>query len=396
MTDHDDRTFMGRRTALMTVTGLAMGGALPFVATAAPAPRTPRGAEPPATLAGGMELFRAAAAPSTPTGVVVTRTGRTFVFMPRFDDKVPYTVGEVASDGSVRPYPDAERNVPDGTRAAERLIHVPNGVADGRDRLWLLDAGLMASSGAPVAGGAKLVCIDLATDRIVRTIPLAPAIEPTSSLNDLRLDADARRAFISDQGQTGEGAIVAVDLISGRVVRRLAQHFSTASADGIVKIVEGRQVLLRRPDGSTGAVKGGANGIAISPDGKRLFYAPLIGRHLYGIDTAALLDPAVDDAALGAMVEDLGEKGLTGGLLCDPQARVLLALQEHNAIGRRNHDGSIEIVASDPRLIWADTMWIDQDWLYISAAQANRRPEYNNGVDQQRTPYAILRTRLPS
>lgn len=394
MTDHLD-TSIARRTALLGITGLAAAGPLVSTAIAAPADRASRGATPPATPAGHMELFRAADAPSTPTGVVVTRTGRTFVFMPRFDDKLPYTVGEVAVDGSVRPYPDAARNIPDGARAAERLIHVPNGVVDGRNRLWLLDAGLMASSGAPVPGGAKLVCVDLATDRIVRTIPLAPAVEPTSSLNDLRLDADARRAFISDQGQTGEGAIVAVDLDSGRVVRRLAKHFSTASVDGIVKIVEGRQVMQRRPDGSTGAVKGGANGIAISPDGTRLFYAPLIGRHLYAIATAALLDATVDDATLAAMVEDLGEKGLTGGLLCDPQGRVLLALQEHNAIGRRNHDGSIEIIASDPRLIWADTMWIEGGWLYISAAQVNRRPEFNRGEDLQRPPYAILRVRLP-
>ncbi|MBB4155738.1 sugar lactone lactonase YvrE [Sphingomonas jinjuensis] len=394
MTDRND-PIIARRTALIGLSGLVAGTTLNSGTAAAQARRTPSGRTPPATPTGSMDLFRAAAAPSTPTGVVVTRSGRTFVFMPRFNDAVPYTVGEVAADGSVRPYPDAARNVPDGKHAADRLIHVPNGVVDGRERLWLLDAGLMASSGAPVPCGAKLVCVDLATDRVVRTIPLAPAVEPTSSLNDLRLDAEARRAFISDQGQVGDGAIVAVDLDNGRAVRRLAKHYSTASVDGIVKIVEGRQVMQRRRDGSTGAVKGGANGIAISPDGRRLFYAPLIGRHLYAVDTGALLDPTMDDAALAATVEDLGEKGLTGGLLCDPQGRVLLALQEHNAIGRRNHDGSVEIVASDPRLIWADTMWIEDDWLYISAAQVNRRPEFNRGDDLQRPPYAILRTRLP-
>ncbi len=395
MTDRIDPV-VARRTALMAITSLAVAGASTPTALAVQARPAGRGGTPPATPPGAMDLFRAADAPSTPTGVVVSRSGRTFVFMPRFDDKLPYTVGEVAVDGSVRPYPDAASNIPDGGRAVERLIHVPNGVIDARDRLWLLDAGLMASSGAPVPGGAKILCIDLATDRVVRTIPLAPAVEPTSSFNDLRLDADARRAFISDQGQTGEGAIVAVDLDSGRVVRRLARHHSTASVDGIVKIVEGRQVMQRRRNGSTAPVKGGANGIAISPDGTRLFYAPLIGRHLYAVDTAALLDPAIDDAALAAMVEDLGEKGLTGGLLCDPQGRVLLALQEHNAIGRRNHDGSVEIVATDPRLIWADTLWIEGGWLYISAAQVNRRPEYNRGTDMQQRPYAILRTRLTS
>jgi len=352
--------------------------------------------QPPAALVGTMELFRAARAPTTPTGVVVSREGRVFVFMPRFDDTTIYTVGEVARDGGVTPYPSAAINRPDVAHASEVLIHVPNGVVDAQNRLWMLDAGLMASSGVPVPGGAKLVCVDLATDRVVRRIPLAPGVVPTSSLNDLRIDAAARRCFITDQGQDGNGAVLAVDLETGRVVRRLAGHASTASVEGVVKIVEGHQVMTRRADGTTAPIKGGANGIALSPDGHRLYYAPLIGRHLYVIDTGALLDPRATDAQVAAQVEDYGEKGLTGGLLCDPQGRVLLALQEHNAIGRRNADGTVEIVASDPRLIWADTLWIDGGWLYISAAQANRRPEFNGGVDRQRSPYAILRTRLPT
>lgn len=352
--------------------------------------------QPPATPVGTMELFRAARALTTPTGVVVSRGGRVFVFMPRFDEKTLSTVGEVARDGGVTPYPSAAINRPDTARASEVLIHVPNGVVDAQDRLWMLDAGLMASSGIPVPGGAKLVCVDLATDRVVRRIPLAPGVVPTSSLNDLRIDAAARRCYITDQGQDGQGAVLAVDLETGRVVRRLSGHASTASVEGIVKIVEGRQVMTRRADGTTAPIKGGANGIALSPDGHRLYYAPLIGRHLYAIDTGALLDPHASDATVAAQVEDCGEKGLTGGLLCDPQGRVLLALQEHNAIGRRNADGTVEIVASDPRLIWADTLWIDDGWLYISAAQVNRRPEFNAGVDRQRPPYAILRTQLPA
>lgn len=389
------RTVKVDRRSVMTGSAAAAGIALAGVASAQTRSEAP-GGSPPATPVGRMELHVAARAPTTPTGVVVSRTGRVFVFMPRFDDKTVYTVGEVARDGNVTPYPSAAMNRPDAARAGENLFHVPNGVVDARNRLWMLDAGLMASNGVPVAGAAKLVCVDLTTDTVVRRIPLAPAVEPTSSLNDLRVNADARYAYVTDQGQDGQGALIAVDLTTGRTVRRLARHASTASVDGIVKIVEGRQVMIRRANGTTAAVKGGANGIALSPDGRRLYYAPLIGRHLYAIDTAILLDPQASDAAVAAKVENLGEKGLTGGLLCDPQGRVLLALQEHNAIGRRNDDGSVEIVASDPRLIWSDTLWIEGGWLYVSAAQVNRRAEFSGGVDRQQPPYAILRTRLPS
>ena len=118
-----------------------------------------------------------------------------------------------------------------------------------------------------------------------------------------------------------------------------------------------------------------------------------MSRRLYAVDPAALLDPALADAALP--VEDLGEKGLTGGLIADAKDRVYLALQEQNAIGRRDSDGTLSTIASDPRLIWTDTFWITPDrWLYVSAAQVNRRPEYNGGRNLSVPPYAILRMRI--
>jgi len=179
------------------------------------------------------------------------------------------------------------------------------------------------------------------------------------------------------------------------VVRRLAGHASTKSQEGLLKIVEDRAVVQRKGEGPPRPVQGGANGIAISPDGSRLYYAPLMSRRLYAVETAALLDPKVSDADLAAKVQDLGEKGMTGGLTTDSQDRIYLSLQEHNAVGRRRPDGTVEVLAADDRLIWADTFWITPDrWLYISSAQVNRRPEFNRGQDLQERPYAILRMRI--
>ncbi|AWN35905.1 SMP-30/gluconolactonase/LRE family protein [Methylobacterium radiodurans] len=346
---------------------------------------------------GALELAHLADAPSTPTGLAIARGGRVFVMMPRFTADVPVTVGEVMPDGSVRPYPDAESNRPDPKRPQASLFHVPNGVFDRDDTLWLLDAGLPEGKGAPVPGGAKLVQIDIGTNRIARVVPLDSGVSPTSSLNDLRVGRLNGRpvAYITDQGQDGKGAILAVDLTSGLVLRRLAEHASTQSQKGVVKFVERRPVMQTKGDGPPQSPKGGANGIALSPDGARLYYAPLMARHLYAVDTAALLDPGASDAMVAASVKDLGEKGLTGGLTTDSKDRVYLSLQEHNAVGRRDPDGRITVLAADDRLVWADTFWITPErWLYISAAQVNRRPEFNAGQDLQRPPYAILRVRI--
>ena len=105
--------------------------------------------------------------------------------------------------------------------------------------------------------------------------------------------------------------------------------------------------MERKGDARPKSPKGGANGIALSPDGTRLYYAPLMSRRLYAVDTAALLDPDIPEAAVAAAVRDLGEKGMTGGLTTDSQDRVYLSLQEHNAVGRRLPDGTVEVLAAD-------------------------------------------------
>lgn len=390
------RQFLAQ-TACVSALGFLPG---PALAEDSHSPRFDIGAAGEASAArpvGTMELAILADAPSTPTGLAISPSGRVFVMMPRFSSDVPFTLGEVAQDGSVTPFPDAAANAIDPKEPQRALFHVPNGVFDGQGHLWVLDAGLPDGKGPPVPGGAKLLRINIDTKQILRTIPLEPGVTPTSSLNDLRVDwAEGRaRAFVSDQGQDGEGAILAVDLDTGRVVRRLAGHASTQSQKGLAKFVEHRPVVLQPKSGPARPVQGGANGIALGPNGQRLYYAPLIGRRLYAVEAGALLDPEKSDADIAAMVEDLGEKGMTGGLAADAQDRVYLTLQEQNCVARRHPDGRIEVVASDPRLVWADTIVITtDDWLYVSAAQVNRRPEYNGGEDLQKPPYAILRVRI--
>jgi hypothetical protein len=122
-----------------------------------------------------------------PTGVTIAPSGRIFVNFPRWGDDVPFTVGELR-DGKVLPFPDAAINAADLAKPSASLISVQSVVADPVGRLWILDTGA-PSFGRPIPGGAKLVAVDLATNRIVKTLILPTGVVlSTTYLNDVRFD----------------------------------------------------------------------------------------------------------------------------------------------------------------------------------------------------------------
>src|SRR3546814_10692119 len=73
---------------------------------------------------------------------------------------------------------------------------------------------------------------------------------------------------------------------------------------------EGQQALITKgPGGKPKTLTVASDGIALSADGKTLYFCPLSSRHLYSVPTTLLRDPNVSEAQLAAAVQDLGEKG---------------------------------------------------------------------------------------
>ncbi|MBC7945986.1 MAG: hypothetical protein H7X91_12150 [Burkholderiales bacterium] len=122
-----------------------------------------------------------------PTGVTVAQNGRIFINFPRWGDPVPFTVAEII-DGKPVAYPDAEINKLDKARVAETFVSVQSVVVDPRNRLWALDTGSIELEPV-IPKGPKLVGIDLATNKIFKTITFPPdVVHLTSYLNDIRFD----------------------------------------------------------------------------------------------------------------------------------------------------------------------------------------------------------------
>lgn len=331
-----------------------------------------------------------------PTGVTVSSDGRVFVCFPRWGDPVPFTVAEVR-DGRAVPYPDADINRLTPSRAVDTFVSVQSVVVDPRNRLWALDTGSV-EFGPVVPRGAKLVCIDLATNQVVKSIHFPADVALRNSyLNDVRFDL--RRglegtAFITDSSAQGANGIVVVDLASGDSRRRLHDHPSTRAEPRFLPFVEGRELRRRPPGRSAQYLSIGADGLALGPGGRRLYYCPLASRRLYSVDTDALIDDSATDDAVAATVRDEGMKPASDGLESDAEGRVYVTAYELNSILRRLPDGTYETLAHDPRLLWPDTLSLAGDGsLYVIANQLHRQPDYTGGVDQRTKPYGLFRVK---
>jgi sugar lactone lactonase YvrE len=334
------------------------------------------------------------------TGVTVSHQGRIFINFPKWGDEVQFTVAELR-DGRPVAYPNQEFNQTQANDLAAALVSVQSVVVDPRDRLWILDTGSPMFQPTQY-GGPKLVCVDLATDQVIKTILFPQDVAlPTTYLNDVRFDL--RRgaegmAFITDSSDQGANGIIVVDLASGESWRQLHDHPSTKAEDwsSFLPVVEGRPFMERQPDGQTKPVKMGSDGIAISADGSRLFYCPLASCQLYSVASDALCDRSLDDAAVAATVINEGDTGSgSDGLESDAAGYIYATSYEHNAILRRGSGGEWETLVHDPHLLWPDTMSVAADgYLYVTANQLHRQAKYQKGKDLRQKPYSLFRIRI--
>lgn len=316
------------------------------------------------------------------TGVTVSEQGRLFVNFPRWTEDAPVSVAEVMKDGSLRPYPDAQwnawRNVRrDELDPADHWVCVQSVVADGRGSVWVVDPAAPAVDGL-VPGGPKLVRIDLATDRVAQVIRFGQDVAiPGSYLNDVRFSKDGKHAYLTDAGQ--RGALVVVDLASGKARRVLDGHPSTQQEKGVVVRTDGKP--LRYPDGRP--VLFAADSIALSSDGAWLYWKPLTGTTLYRMRTAALTGRGLAGEDVSSEVQSYGKVGPTDGLWIGRGTDILYVTSiEDNAIKARQLSqgpgGALRTVVQDPRLRWPDSFSQGPDGsLYVTTSRIQDSAFFN-------------------
>ncbi len=267
----------------------------------------------------------AAQTPKQLAGVTISNTGRIFINFPRWVDEPTPSVAEVAADGSLVPYPNAEINEWDlvpGESAASHLVCVQSVVADG-DTLWILDPASPMFA-AVVPGGAKLLKVSLTTNEVEHIYHFDDTAAPVQSyLNDVRIASGS--AFMSDSGL---GAIVVLNLTTGNVRRLLENHPSTKAEPGLDVIIGGREWKFSS-NHTTPQVH--TDGIAIDPKLEYVYYKALTGRTLYRVPVAALLD---ESTSPDSFVERVAVTEPTDGLEFDADGNLYLTSLQ----GQRNQN----------------------------------------------------------
>lgn len=273
-----------------------------------------------------------------PGNVAVSADGRVFVNVHPFAQAARFgaaTLLEVV-DGRLRPYPSP---------AAQAGFQGVFGMTvDRRQRLWLIEpAGLDHER-------TRLSAYDLATDRRVFEHVFEPGV--LRFAQDLRVTPDGRHVVLADTGffRFTKPALAVFEPSSGRLVTRLAAHPSAAPQDLVTRTPFGPH---RLGYGLVNFVVG-LDGIELSPDGRWVYYAAMNHARLYRVPFAALVDAAVDEARLAALVEDLGPKPLSDGITLDADGRVILTDIEHGGLVRREADGRLVTLVKDPKIAWAD------------------------------------------
>ncbi len=317
------------------------------------------------------------------TGVAVSRTGRVFVNFPNWSDHHSISVAEIVN-GQPVPFPNDEWNRP-GT-PKDHFVCVQSVDVDESDSLWILDpaAPMMKEI---VKGGPKLVKVDLVKNEVVQIIPFGEDVAPKKSyLNDVRIDTKTQTAFITDSGL---GAIVVVDLRTGKARRRLDNNPSTAPEKGFALQVNGKALL--GDNGKPPQIA--SDGIAFDHLNGYLYYHALTAATLYRIKVGDLMSKRLTNKQLDTKVEKITETPAPDGMIMGPDGRLYLTDLEHSAIQAWDpKENRLGTVVADGRLSWPDSLsWGPDGSLYVTASQIQTMPRFNGGKDTHSTPYHLFK-----
>ncbi len=318
-------------------------------------------------------------------GIAVSDDDRKFVLFPHNEGDRGTRIGELQADGTVRAFPNRAWNSwgPNDPGAANKFVRA-NSLRFGPDgNLWIVDTGTPKSDAAPVPHGPKLLAFDIRTNQLLKSIPLDQYVKKKSFVDDLRFHGDV--IYVTDAGAPG---LIVLNQKTGQG-RRLLDDDTTTTARRPM-LGEGKKMV--KPNGDDVALH--ADQMEVSPDGKYYYFQTAAGP-LYRVETKLLDDPNVKSADLAKQVKYFFNSPTCGGTTIDAAGNLYVCDANQKRILKVTPDAQSSVLVQDPRLIWADALWIDHAGnLWIPVPQMNRTAGFQKGVQTVAFPVQLFKMPL--
>lgn len=295
-------------------------------------------------------------------GIHFDKQGTAFVSTPRLvSAAAPATLSILdtrATSGPARltAFPSREGNAVNA--APEQNLRNVLGFYVDRENgwLWALDMGFVAGEAEAPAGSQKVLVLDLTSGRTIKRIGLDGVADRKGSfLNDIVVDERRRVAYISDSGSrsapNNKVGLIVVDFATGNARRVLDRHASLQVEAGVKVVAHGADVWPGNP------LLIGINGIALSPDGRTLYWTVTTGTHAHAVPTEILRNTAATDEQIAAKIQDLGSVGgNTDGIVTDAVGNLYITDVTRNGIVKFDPKSrAMSLLAADEGVRWPDT-----------------------------------------
>ena len=312
------------------------------------------------------------------TNAAVSAEGRLFGNFPRWSDVPTPSVGEATADSKFKPFPGGAWNEwRPGLPSGDRFVCTHGLYADRVYNLWVIDDA-SPHHGPMIEGGAKLVQIDLATNRVSRVYALGKDLAPPGAvLSHMRVDA--RFLYVTD---SGFGVIVVIDRQTGRGHRVLEGAPCSRADRTITPMIHGKPLM--HPDGRVPVIN--LSHLELSSDGAWMYFTPLFGPTLWRVETKYLHDTSLSSAAVAAHVEAVVRIPPVTGITADAAGNLYLSALTEDGVLKMGADRRLQTLIRDDWISGPNEGSIGPDGFYYFP---------NSQAPRVNRPYEVFRIKLP-
>lgn len=328
------------------------------------------------------------------SGIAVSSDNRVFLGFPRHaDNHKEFALAELI-DGQPVPFPSKEYTYPSERPYTQWLVSPHGMYMDKNDVLWVLDDGKRAGQKEIPEGAAKVVAIDINSKKIMQTLVIPKSVLSNDShYNDLRVDlvhGKKGTIYIANSGFGERYSLVVFDVATGNCREVLLNHHATSPELNFMGFLEGKPHVYDFEKQTFPS--GGVDGIALSPDSKKLYWTTITGRNLYSIATDLLSDFKASYQQIAEAVKNEGQHPACDGLTEDEYGTIYFGAFEQQSIIQRFPDGSYKLLAHDTdNFVWPDGLAYRNGYVYVTLGQWNRLAAFNDGKDLRKPPYLVVK-----